>query len=112
MHSGGNMTGRERSMWASVTLLLLQACQSYAPLPLNRQAGLAEHLSDLEFGNAPRPLSIEVVSLLAAANNPDLRAARAERGIAAAQVVQAGILPNPSFAAGYAPVLGGPGTTA
>ena len=106
------MTARTPWVWASVILLLLQGCQSYAPLPLNRQAGLAEHLSDLEFGNAQRPLSIGVVSLLAAANNPDLRAARAERGIAAAQVVQAGILPNPSFGAGYAPLLGGPGTTA
>ena len=106
------MTARTPWVWASVILLLLQGCQSYAPLPLNRQAGLAEHLSDLEFGNAPRPLSIGAVSLVAAANNPDLRAARAERGIAAAQVVQAGILPNPSFGAGYAPLLGGPGTTA
>jgi outer membrane protein TolC len=111
MH-GGAMTARTRSMWAGVTLLLLQACQSYAPLPLNRQAGLAEHLSDLEFGNAPRPLSIAAVSLLVAANNPDLRAARAERGIAAAQVVQAGMLPNPSLAAGYGFLLGGPGTSA
>jgi outer membrane protein TolC len=106
------MSARKRSMWASVTLLLLQACQHYAPLPLNRQAGLAEHLSDLEFGNAPRPLSISVVSLLAAANNPDLRAARAERGIAAAQVVQSGILPNPSLAAGSGFLIGGPGTAA
>jgi outer membrane protein TolC len=111
MH-GGAMTALKRSVWATVTFLLLQACQSYAPLPLNRQAGLAEQLSDLEFGNAARPLSIGVVSLLAAANNPDLRAARAERGIAAAQVVQAGILPNPSVGAGYAPLLGGPGTSA
>jgi outer membrane protein TolC len=106
------MTARQRSLWASVTLLLLQACQSYAPLPLNRQAGLAEQLSDLEFGKAAPPLSIGVVSLVAAANNPELRAARAERGVATAQVVQAGILPNPSFGAGYAPLLGGPGTTA
>jgi outer membrane protein TolC len=105
------MTARQRAMWASVTFLLLEACQSYAPLPLNRQAGLAEHLSDLEFGNVPRPLSIVAVSLLAAANNPDLRAARAERGIVAAQVVQAGILPNPSLAAAYGFLLGGPGTT-
>src|SRR6516162_10277660 len=109
MPGGGTMTVRKVLLRASLTLLLLQACQGYAPLPLNRQAGLAEHLSDLEFGNVPRPLSIVAVSLLAAANNPDLRAARAERGIVAAQVVQAGILPNPSLAAGYGFLLGGPG---
>jgi outer membrane protein TolC len=95
-----------------MAILLLGGCQSYTPMPLNAQAKLAEHLSDLQFGDVPRPLSIEAVSLLAAANNPDLRAARAETGIAAAQILQAGILPNPSLGAGYAFLLGGPGTSA
>jgi hypothetical protein len=64
---------------ASVTvLLLLMGCLSCAPLPLNRQAGLVEHLPDLEFGSPPQPLSVEAVSLLAVANNLDLKAARAE----------------------------------
>ena len=93
-------------------VVLLSGCQSYAPLPLDQHAGLAERLSELEFGNALRPLSIEAISILAAANNPDLKAARAERGIAAAQVLQAGILPNPSLGGGYAFLLGGPGTSA
>ncbi len=106
------MSARSCLMWASVTLVLLQGCQTYAPLLLNWQARLADHLSDLEFGSAPQPLSIDTVSLLAATNNPDLRAARAERGIAAAQVLQAGILPNPSLGGSYAFLLGGPGTSA
>ena len=106
------MSARICLMWASVTVVLLQGCQSYAPLPLNQQARLADHLSDLEFGSAPQPLSIDAVSLLAATNNPDLRAVRAERGIAAAQVLQAGILPNPSLGGSYALLLGGPGTSA
>lgn len=105
------MTARKCLILASVTVVLLYGCQSYVPLPLDRQAKLAGRLSELEFGNAPRPLSIEAVSIIAVANNPDLTAARAERGIAAAQVLQAGILPNPSLGAGYAFFLGGPGTT-
>ena len=60
----------------------------------------------------PRPLSVDAVGLLAAGNNLDLKAARTERGIAVAQVLQAGILPNPSLGAGYAFLLGGPGTSA
>ena len=99
-------------MLAIVTVVLLSGCQSYAPLPLNRQARLAEHLSDLEFASVPRPLSVDAVGLLAAGNNLDLKAARTERGIAVAQVLQAGILPNPSLGAGYAFLLGGPGTSA
>jgi len=106
------MTARKYLRLTIATVVLLYGCQSYAPLPLNRQARLAEHLSNLEFASLPRPLSIDAVSLLAIGNNPDLKAARAERGIAAAQVLQAGILPNPSLGAGYAFLLGGPGTTA
>src|SRR5271169_3015001 len=105
------MTARKCLTLAGMAILLLGGCQSYTPMPLNRQAMLAEHLSDLQFGNMPQPLSIEAVSLLAAANNPDLKAARIENGIAAAQVLQAGILPNPSLGAGYGFLLGGPGTT-
>lgn len=106
------MTASKCLMLAGMAILLLDGCQSYAPMPLDRQAMLAEDLSRLQFGNMRQPLSIAAVSLLATANNPDLRAARAERGIAAAQVLQAGTLPNPSLGTGYAFLLGGPGTTA
>jgi hypothetical protein len=44
-------------------VVLLSGCESYAPAPLDRQARLAEHLSDLEFAPGPGPLSIEAVSL-------------------------------------------------
>jgi outer membrane protein TolC len=91
-------------------VVLLSGCESYAPAPLDRQAKLAEHLSDLEFAPGRGPLSIEAVSLLAVKNNPDLKAARARRGVAAAQVLEAGILPNPALNASYAFLLGGPGT--
>jgi outer membrane protein TolC len=50
--------------------------------------------------------------MLALRNNPDLVAARAQRGLAQAQVLAAGILPNPSVSASYGFLLGGPGDVA
>jgi outer membrane protein TolC len=107
----------------AASALLLAACQSYAPLPLERRAALAERLSDLKLGPAPAgwaggatvvdpnlPLTAAEVALLAVENNPDLRAARAARGIAEAQVLQAGLLPNPSATGQLGLVTGGPGT--
>lgn len=45
-------------------------------------------------------LDFTEAAVLAVANNPDLRTARAERGIAASQLMAAGILPNPQLTAG------------
>jgi outer membrane protein TolC len=103
--------------------LLLSSCQSYTPLPLDSRPALAEHLSDLRLGPVPgdrtsgttaidpsRPLAAADVALLAVENNPDLRAARAGRGVAEAQVLQAGLLPNPSANGQLGFVTGGPGT--
>src|SRR4029078_1139600 len=47
-----------------------------------------------------QPLSPEQVAVLAVVVHPDLRAARDERRIALAQVLQAGLLPNPQLSAG------------
>jgi outer membrane protein TolC len=41
-------------------------------------------------------LTPDEAAILAVLVNPSLRAARAERGLAAAQIIQAGILPNPT----------------
>ena len=46
-------------------------------------------------------------ALLAVVANPSLRAARAQRGVADAQLLQAGILPNPSLSANIDPVAFG-----
>ncbi len=54
-------------------------------------------------------MPMQEVAYLAVENNPDLRAARAKLGVAEAQVLAAGILPNPSFSGNYTPVLAGPG---
>ncbi|MGC2521140.1 MAG: TolC family protein [Stellaceae bacterium] len=110
-----------RRLIAALSAALLAACQSYQPVPLDPRPKLARHLADLDFGPASagwgkaaidpgRPLGIAAVSLLAVENNPDLKAARAARGVAEAQVLQAGLLPNPSLTGQVSPVLGGPGT--
>ena len=110
------MANNKHHVLTSIALLFLAACQSYSSLPLDARPDLAKQLRDLDFGPAAStidpayPLTIGAISVLAVRNNPDLRAARAERGVAAAQVLQAGILPNPSLNASYALLLGGPGT--
>ncbi|MHB8839274.1 MAG: TolC family protein [Gemmatimonadaceae bacterium] len=45
-------------------------------------------------------LSPDEAALLAVAANPKLRLARARRGVAQAQLIAAGVLPNPQFAGG------------
>ncbi|MGE0707140.1 MAG: TolC family protein [Planctomycetota bacterium] len=89
-------------------------CTSYAPQPLDEwvRAGLARPSSDalafrardlrhpllrpvaLDEGDGLSPDEAAVFAVLV---NPTLRAARTARGLAAAQVVQAGILPNPQL---------------
>jgi len=53
-------------------------------------------LSPLDFDERDG-LSPDEAAILAVLANPALRAARDQRGIAAGQVIQAGILPNPTF---------------
>ncbi len=58
-------------------------------------------------GLPPRPVSTQgldetTVMTLAIFNNPDLKAARLQAGIAGAQLLQAGLLPDPQFDTGFA----------
>ncbi len=124
MHGGG-MTARNGLMWASVTVLLLQGCQSYEPVPLNNHPDLLSEIASLtisasdlplpEIGTHPfdpsRPLDMDEVAMIAVVNNPDLKAMRDQVGVAEAQAFAAGLLPNPSFAFGYGALLGGVGAT-
>jgi outer membrane protein TolC len=89
---------------------LLAACASYQPLPLKTHAELKHKLSELEHTGVriDRPLSVYDVAVLAVENNPDLKATRTQRGVARAQVLQAGLLPNPSINASYAFLLNPP----
>ncbi len=96
-----------------VTALLLSGCAFYHPRPLTAERmtkALAppgwtsvgvlvktlRHpiLKPIPF-DAQDGLSPEEAAVLAVIANPSLRAVRDERGIAAAQLLQAGILPNP-----------------
>ncbi|USI72528.1 TolC family protein [Sphingomonas morindae] len=88
---------------AIAALLSLAACQHYEAARLPESAALAPAAP------AVAPLAIDDVVRLALENNPDLRAARARRGIADAQLLASGILPNPTFAGAFLPLVSGAG---
>ncbi|WP_171034199.1 TolC family protein [Lichenicoccus roseus] len=90
----------------------LGGCAHYAALPLPQQAALSPDLGGLVHDRPlPAALTVSDVVRLAVLNNPDLRAARNRTGVAAAQLLQAGILPNPQASLSATPTLAGPGTT-
>ncbi len=94
--------------------VLLAGCTGYTRLELNDTAKLAPDLATLRHNNVPitQPLSIRQVAILAVENSPDLIAARAQHGVAQAQVLQAGLLPNPQITGAILPLVAGVGTTA
>jgi len=101
-----------RTLTGMALALTLAGCATYSPLPLDRQARPADSVEQLRHDTPlPARLRVDDVVLLALQNNPDLVAARAQRGVAQAQLLSAGILPNPSLNASYGFLLGGPGTT-
>jgi outer membrane protein TolC len=81
----------------------LAACASYQSLPLQTHVHLKHKLSELAHAGVriDQPLSVYDVAVLAVQNNPDLLATRMQRGVARAQVLEAGLLPNPSLSASY-----------
>jgi outer membrane protein TolC len=81
----------------------LAACANYQSLPLGTHAHLKQKLSELVHTGVriDQPLSVYDVAVLAVENNPDLLATRTQRGVARAQVLEAGLLPNPSVSASY-----------
>ncbi|HUY82603.1 MAG TPA: TolC family protein [Acidobacteriaceae bacterium] len=107
-----------RSYWlhtaACFLILVLAGCATYHPLPLPAAPdltnapeltvpardfmlpGLKPHIV------SSRGLDETTIVMLAVFNDPDLKAARLQSGVASAQVLQAGLLPNPQFSAGYA----------
>ncbi len=105
----------EASVTQALAALALAAacagCTTYAPLPLDKQAQPAASAEQLHH-DAPLPpkLGVDDIVMLALRNNPALVAARAQQGVAQAQLLAAGILPNPSLNASYGVLLGGPGT--
>jgi hypothetical protein len=93
--------------------LALAACAQYQPLPLPDHPVLAARLSDLLRDGQPlaAPLTIGTVATLALRNNADLIAARAQHGVAQAQLLQAGLPPNPQVTGAILPLVAGVGTT-
>lgn len=97
----------------------LLGCETYEPLPLDTAPHLiADPSALIHVGRDGRPadfdpsgpLDTEAFATLAVENNPDLRAGRADRAVAQAQLLQAGLLPNPQIGGNYGSLLSGPGT--
>jgi outer membrane protein TolC len=97
---------------APLLACVLAACASYHPLPLPASPGLAASLTALE-GAPPAgtALSVTDVARLAVLNSPDLRAIRAQHGVGAAQLLQAGLPPNPQVTGAILPLAAGRGDT-
>ena len=94
--------------------LLLSGCQTYQPKPLPTAPDLMHspaltvpaHKLDLP-GLQPHPIPTNgldetAVVILAVLNNPDLKAARLQAGVAQAQLLEAGLLPDPVVSGGLA----------
>lgn len=103
-----------RKYAAGLLGLLLSGCAHYQPRPLPTAPDLAK-APDLTVsakqlslpGLAPHPVSPEgldatTVMLLAVLDNPDLKAARLQAGVASAQMLEAGLLPDPQLDASFA----------
>jgi outer membrane protein, heavy metal efflux system len=97
-----------------LALVCLSGCAVYHPLPLPPTSDLTAAPSltvpASEFslrGLKPHPLAINgfdetTVVTLAVFDNPDLKAARLQAGVASAQLLQAGLLPDPVLNADFA----------
>ena len=104
---------------------LLLGCSQYQSKPLTEQAvqqqletPTAQQLS-IQAAQIKHPLlkpvafniqdglSPDEAAILAVLRNPELRAARDRHGIANAQLLQAGLLPNPTFSYNFAALSGG-----
>ena len=105
---------RRSHVAACLLTLLLTGCASYHPRPLPTAPDLTS-APELTVparqywlpGLPPHPISAEgldetTVLMLAVFNNPDLKAARLQSGIASAQLLQAGLLPDPQLSTGFA----------
>jgi outer membrane protein TolC len=104
---------RPRWPFGCVLLALLASCASYTPLPLAQTPHAAAGLAALRHEGSPLPpvLNVADIAALAVQNDPDLLAARAQRGVSQAQLLQAGLLPNPQVSGAILPLLAGVGST-
>ncbi|OYV34290.1 MAG: hypothetical protein B7Z80_21605 [Rhodospirillales bacterium 20-64-7] len=96
-------------------LLSLSACASYRAAPLNLASplkksvtGLVRQLPGGRTISEQGPYSIDDVAALAVLNDPDLIAARAQHRVGEADLLSAGLLPDPSITGGFAALISGP----
>jgi outer membrane protein TolC len=103
-------------------ILLLGGCATYQPLPLDQHARAPARPGDVKVApsvvqmfpprhhrfDPGRGLDMTDVAILAVANNPQLKLARDERGIAHAQAFDAGLLPDPVLDLAHGTPTGGP----
>ena len=99
---------------------LLAGCASYAPLSLPGDDALIRDVNRLSVDVARMPdaalathrfdpsdgFDITELAMLAVANNPELRLARANAGVTRAQAFSAGLLPDPQLALTRETVMG------
>ncbi len=103
-----------RKYAALLLALAFSGCATYHPRPLPTAPDLAKTpqltVPARQFwlpGLPPHPVSLNgldetTVMTLAVFNNPGLKAARLQAGVAGAQLLQAGLLPNPQLGATFA----------
>lgn len=94
---------------------LAAGCAGYEPSQLPLQPALVATVAAPDRAKpgggqipAEQPLTLADLGLLAVQNSPDLKAVRARRGVAQAQVIQAGLLPDPVLSGSYGVLLAGP----
>jgi outer membrane protein TolC len=73
-------------------------------------SALNHRLPDGRLISIAPPLSLRDVAALAVMNDPDLMAARTQRGVGQADLLSAGLLPDPSITAGFSALISGPGS--
>ncbi len=111
-----NLTILRRAPWL-LACGALAACAAYHPAPLATAPALQDQVTALRHvlpdGRAialGTPLALPDVAALAVLNNPDLVAARAQHDIAAAELLSAGLPPDPTISGGFAALVSGAAT--
>src|ERR1700692_840167 len=94
----------------------LGGCARYHAAPLSLAPPLQPDLTALQNREPDGqvvplsgPLTLQNVGTLAVLNDPDLIAARAQRGIAQATLLAAGLPPDPTLTGGFGAFISGPG---
>lgn len=108
---------RRRAVTIAALCVGLAGCATYEPMPLDTTMHFAHSLAELRTApsgsgqpsvDISQPLKLSDITFLAVENNPDLIAERLQHGIDEAELVQAGLLPNPSLSYSYGFLLNGP----